>query len=69
MISDIILPNVPTPAVMTDPTLSIDDELFLVTYFLVDELYQEAAPDWVRFWPGSDRMRMSDSEIICLLVM
>ena len=53
---------------MTDPTLSTD-ELFLVTYCLVDELYQEAAPDRVRFRPGSDRMRMSDSEIICLSVM
>jgi hypothetical protein len=54
MLSDVIAPNVPIPAVMTDPPLSTD-ELFLVTYCLVDELYQEAAPDWVRFGPGSDR--------------
>jgi hypothetical protein len=68
MISDVSPLNVPIPAGMTDPTLSTD-ELFLVTYCLVDELYHESAPDWVRFRPGSDRMRMSDSEIICLSVM
>ena len=53
---------------MDEPTLSTD-ELFLVLYCAIDELYQEVAPEWVRKRPGSDRMQMTDPEIICLSVM
>ena len=39
------------PAVMDEPTLSTE-ELFLVLYCTIDELYQEVAPDRVRTRPG-----------------
>ena len=38
-------------------------------YCTVDELYQEVAPDRVQTRPGSDRLEMSDPEIIPLSVM
>jgi hypothetical protein len=53
---------------LIEPTLSTD-ELFLVLYYAIDELYKEVAPNWVRERPGSDRMQMTDPEIICLSVM
>ena len=53
---------------MDEPTLSTE-ELFLVLYCTIDELYQEAAPDCVQTRPGSDRLKMSDAEIITLSVM
>jgi hypothetical protein len=51
-----------------EPTLSTE-ELFLVLYCTIDELYQEAAPDCVQSRPGSDRLEMSDAEVITLSVM
>jgi hypothetical protein len=42
------------------------EELFLILYCIVDDLYPEAAPDWVRFRNGTGRMAMTDSEIITL---
>ncbi|MFP4229305.1 MAG: IS982 family transposase [Salinivenus sp.] len=53
---------------MTEPTASTE-ELFLIIYCLIDDLYPEAAPDWVRFRNGTDRMDMTDSEIITLSIM
>lgn len=50
---------------MDEPTLSTE-ELFLVLYCTIDELYQEAAPDCVQSRPGSDRLEMSDAEVITL---
>ena len=52
-----------------DESTPSTEELFLVLYCTIDELYQEAAPDRVRTRPGSDRLEMSDSEIITLSVM
>jgi len=57
-----------TPAVMTECDLSTD-ELFLTLYCIVDDLYHEAAPDWVRFRNGTDRMDMTDPEIITISIM
>jgi hypothetical protein len=48
-----------------EPTLSTE-ELFLVMCCTIDELYQEAAPDCVQSRPGSDRLEMSDAEVITL---
>ena len=49
-----------------DESTPSTEELFLVLYCTIDELYQEVAPDRVRTRPGSDRLEMSDSEIITL---
>lgn len=57
IVSDLIETTLPT------------EELFLVLYCIIDELYKEVAPDWVRQRPGSSRMKMTDPEIICLSVM
>jgi len=53
---------------MTEPTASAE-ELFLTLYCIIDDLYQEVAPDWVRLRTGTDRMAMTDSEIITLSIM
>ena len=45
------------------------EELFLIFYCIVDDLYPEVTPDWVRFRNGADRMAMTDSEVITLSVM
>ncbi|MCS3628990.1 hypothetical protein GGP53_002837 [Salinibacter ruber] len=50
---------------MDEPTLSTE-ELFLVMCCTIDELHQEAAPDCVQSRPGSDRLEMSDAEVITL---
>lgn len=56
------------PAVMTESTASTE-ELFLILYCMIDDLYPEAAPDEVRFRNGTGRMKMSDSEVITLSIM
>ena len=56
------------PAAMTESTASTE-ELFLILYCIVDDLYPEAALDWVRFRNGTGRMAMTDSEIITLSIM
>lgn len=53
---------------MTEPTVPTD-ELFLLLYCIVDELYQEVVPDRIRFRKGTTRMKMSDPEIITLSIM
>jgi len=53
---------------MTESTVSTE-ELFLILYCIIDDLYPEIAPDRVRFRNGTDRMKMTDSEIITLSVM
>ena len=50
---------------MIEPTLSTE-ELFLILYCIVDDLYPEVAPDWVRFRRSADQMGLSDSEVITL---
>ena len=39
------------------------DELFLILYCIVDDLYPRAAPDRVRFRNGVDRMDLTDPEV------
>lgn len=56
------------PAVMPEPTASTE-ELFLILYCIARELYQEVTPDWIRLRNGTDRMAMTDSEIITLSIM
>jgi hypothetical protein len=53
---------------MIEPTLSTE-ELFLILYCIVDDLYPEVAPDWVRFRRSTDQMGLSDSEVITLSIM
>ncbi|ABC44131.1 hypothetical protein GGP80_000918 [Salinibacter ruber] len=53
---------------MIEPTLSTE-ELFLILYCIVDDLYPEVAPDWVRFRRSTNQMGLSDSEVITLSIM
>ena len=53
---------------MTDCDLSTD-ESFLTRYCIVEDLYLEAAPDWVRCRNGTGRMEMTDAEIITISIM
>lgn len=57
IVSDLIETTLPT------------EELFLVLYCVIDELYQEVAPERVRLRLGSHRVKMTDPQIICLSVM
>ena len=57
-----------TPAVTTESTVSTE-ELFLISYCIVDDLCPDAAPDWIRLRTGTGRMAMTDSEIITLSIM
>ena len=45
------------------------EELFLILYWDAHDLYQEAAPDRVRFRNGTGRMSMTDSETITISIM
>ena len=53
---------------MTEPTAGTE-ELFLIFYCIIDDLYPEVTPDWIRLRNGADRMAMTDSEIITLSIM
>ena len=53
---------------MTEPAASTN-ELFLILYCIIDDLYLEVAPDSIRFWSETDRMEMTDPEIITLSIM
>lgn len=53
---------------MSESTPSTE-ELFLILYCIVDDLYLEVAPDEVRFRNGAGRMKMTDVEIITLSIM
>lgn len=55
-------------AVTSDPTPPLDD-LFLVVYCLIDDLYRDLVPDDVRRRPGHTRMALSDPEVLTLSVM
>jgi hypothetical protein len=57
-----------TPAVMTECDIPTE-ELFLILYCIVDDLYQETAPDRIRFRNGADRMDLTDPEVITLSIM
>lgn len=53
---------------MTEPTVSTED-LFLILYCIVDDLYQEVAPDSIQYRNGAERMVMTDAEVITLSIM
>lgn len=45
------------------------DEMFLIVFCLIDELYNQLVPDSVRYRPGHDRIEFTDSEVITLSIM
>ena len=45
------------------------DEMFLLVFCLIDELYNQLVPDHVRYRPGHDRIDFADSEVITLSIM
>ncbi len=45
------------------------DEMFLIVFCLIDDLYNQLVPDSVRFRPGYDRITFADSEVITLSIM
>jgi len=49
----------------THPT----EEMFLLVFCLIDDLYKHCVPDSVRYRAGHDRIAFSDSEVITLSVM
>ena len=50
---------------LTIPT----EDMFLIVFCLIDDLYQELVPDSVKQRPGSDRIDFNDSEVIALSVL
>src|SRR5919199_6004683 len=57
-----------TPIVAEDPTLITDfDDFCLYVYCIVDEIYQQLAPQWQR--PGPAPTTVSDSELIALAII
>ena len=55
-------------AATPDPTPALD-ELFLLVYCLLDDLYRALVPDPIRLRPGHTRMGLSDPEVLTLSVM
>lgn len=49
----------------THPT----EDMFLLVFSLIDDLYKLGVPDSVRYRPGHDRITFSDSEVITLSIM
>jgi hypothetical protein len=45
------------------------DEMFLIVFCLIDDLYKRSVPDSVRYRVGHDRIDFSDSEVITLSLM
>ena len=45
------------------------DEMFLIVFCVIDELYNQLVPDTVRYRPGHERIEFSDSEVITLSIM
>lgn len=45
------------------------DEMFLIVFCVIDELYNQLVPDSVRYRPGHDRIEFTDSEVITLSIM
>ena len=56
-----------TPQAIAAPT-SLDD-VFLITFCLIDDLYGELAPPELRQRPRHERIEMSDAEVLTLSVM
>ncbi len=53
------------PAIPPDPTLTPDD-LILLLFVLVDDLYGQRVPGHIRYRPGYCRLQRSDSEGVTL---
>lgn len=45
------------------------DEMFLIVFCLIDDLYNQFVPDHVRYRPGHERITFADSEVITLSIM
>lgn len=45
------------------------DEMFLIVFTLIDDLYEELVPEHVKQRPGHERLLFSDSEVITLSLM
>lgn len=45
------------------------DEMFLIVFCVIDDLYNQLVPEAVRYRPGHDRLAFTDSEVITLSVM
>lgn len=45
------------------------DEMFLIVFSLIDDLYHDCVPDSVRYRAGQNRIAFSDSEVITLSLM
>lgn len=55
-------------AVTPPPTPALND-LFLLVYCLLDDIYDELVPDEVRFRPGHERCDLTDAEVLTLSLM
>lgn len=55
-------------AITIPPIASLDD-LFLIAYTLLDDLYRELAPPALRHRPRYERAEMSDAEVLTLSAM
>lgn len=56
-----------TPQTIATPDSTAD--LFLVVFAIIDDLYSDLVPDYVRYRPGYHRMTLSDSEVVTLSLM
>lgn len=55
-------------AITPPPTPALDD-LFLLVYALLDDLYHDLVPDEIRFRPGHERCDLCDAEVLTLSLM
>ena len=53
---------------MNQQTIATED-MFLLVFCLIDDLYKELVPDTVKDRPGSDRITFNDSEVITLSIL
>lgn len=59
-----------SPPITAAPALAPPfEDLALVLFCLIDDLYRELAPEAVRLRPGHTRMALSDAEVITLSVL
>lgn len=45
------------------------EDMFLIVFALIDDLYQELVPDSVKYRPGHQRIIFTDSEVITLSIL
>ena len=52
------------------PTLTLTtEEMFLIVFCLIDDLYHQVVPNTVRYRVGHDRITFTDSEVITLSIL